>query len=177
MRRALLAGSVIVVFASMPRLAFGALEVALAVSPREGVVGEPMEVLVRTFAPVGGEGLELPTPSVPYPAPSGLWNVLYPVADYPFDVVAITADAVSVPVTLRRDETDATLWRGTFIPTAAGEWLVEVRNFPEGEPGAAARVMVGAAGAEFGIPIAAIVGLAVGLLSSVLVARFRTTRP
>ena len=144
--------------------ASAALGVVISVSPAEGVVGRPVDILVRTFVPIGEGEADLPPSTLAYPAASGLWNVLYPVADYPFDVVARAEDGLEVPITLVRDISDATLWRGTFTPTASGTWRISVRNFLEA-PGATAQlsVMTGEA-----VPIAAIVG-GVGLLAGVVV--------
>jgi hypothetical protein len=111
-----------------------ALEIAVTVSPRSASVGRPVEVLVRTFIPIGGEGIDLPPPSLSYPAASGLWNVLYPVADYPFDVVARPPTGDEIEVDLVRDTEDGSLWRGAFTPTAAGAWSIVVRNFPAYAP-------------------------------------------
>jgi hypothetical protein len=114
--------------------AVAAVEVAVSISPSEGIVGRPVEVLVQTFAPIGVDDVPLPVPSVRYPAASGLWNVLYPIADYPFDVVANSPSGASVQVTLTRDAVDASLWRGTFIPPSSGDWTIIMRNFPTLEP-------------------------------------------
>jgi len=144
-----------------------AVEVAVSVSPAEGVVGRPIEVLVRTFTPIAAGDVSIPAPSLSYPAPSGLWNVLYPIPDYPFDVVAQTNGA-SVAIALTRDPDDASLWRGTFTPTSAGEWRIVLRNFPTVEP---PRVQV--AGDE-ATPTALAVGvgaLLAGLIIGVLVGR------
>jgi hypothetical protein len=141
------------------------MEIAVSVSPAEGFVGRPVEVLIRTFVPFGQEAIDLPVPPVPYPAPSGFWNVLYPVADYPFDVVAEADDRTSVAVAVSRDQTDATLWRGTFTPRRAGTWTISVRNWSVGTPGASARLRVAPGEA---IPLVVLVGVA-GLLGGVLV--------
>lgn len=145
--------------------ALAALEVVVSVSPAEGIVGRPVEVLLRTFAPFGRDAIELPVPSMPVPAPSGLWNVLYPVADYPFDVVAEADDRTTVAIAVSRDPADATLWRGTFTPQTEGLWTISVRNFSGGTPGASARLRV-APGET--VPLAGVVGVA-GLLVGALV--------
>lgn len=119
-----------------------AMEVVISVSPTEATVGQPVDVLLRTFAPLRQGDLGLPVPSQSYPAPSGYWSVLYPFPDYPFDVSAVAEDGASLHIRLARDPVDATLWRGTFEPTEAGVWTVRVRNFPTGEPGATAQVRV-----------------------------------
>jgi hypothetical protein len=117
------------------QMVVAAMEVAVSVSPSEGIVGRPVEVLVRTFIPMGaGDDLQLPVPSLRYPAASGHWNVLYPIADYPFDVVANSPSGVRVQVALTRDPQDASLWRGSFIPSSSGEWTIVMRNFPTLEP-------------------------------------------
>jgi hypothetical protein len=119
-----------------------AMEVVVSLSPAQVTVGQPVEVLLRTFAPFAQGDLGLPMPSQSYPAPSGYWSVLYPFPDYPFDMVAQAEGGPSLNVQLTRDPADATLWRGTFEPTEAGVWTVRVRNFPTGEPGATAQVRV-----------------------------------
>lgn len=114
--------------------AVAAVEVAVSVSPSVGIVGRPVEVLVRTFVPIGAEAAHLPVPSVSYPAASGIWNVLYPIADYPFDVLVNSPVGASVQVALTRDSEDASLWRGSFVPTSDGDWTIILRNFPALEP-------------------------------------------
>jgi hypothetical protein len=119
-------------------------EVAMAVSPSEVVVGEPVEVLVRTFRVVDRSELSLPfeSPIAPYPVSSGVWDILYPWADYPFDVVAQQSGEADVAVKLARDPSDSTLWRGTITLPSAGTWTIWIRNFPGKEPGSTATVIV-----------------------------------
>ena len=118
-------------------------EVAAAVSPSEVRVLEPVEVLVRTFVPIQREDvLPGPSPRGPYPAPSGFWNLLYPWDDYPFDVVAQHEGDPDVPVSLARDPSDSTLWRGFVSLPKAGTWTIWVRNFPGKEAGSATTVTV-----------------------------------
>jgi hypothetical protein len=117
-------------------------QVVLAVSPADVQVGEPVEVLLRTFAPIGQAGLPLPTVRDPYPAPSGYWNVLMPWNDYPFDVVAQSQDHADIPVRLARDPSDSTLWRGTVLLPSAGTWTIWVRNYQNKEPGSTTTVSV-----------------------------------
>jgi hypothetical protein len=153
--------------------AVAAVDVAVAVSPSEGIVGRPVEVLLRTFTPIGVGNLSLPVPSVPYPAASGLWNVLYPIADYPFDVVANSPAGARVQIALARDSQDASLWRGSFVPSSNGEWTIVLRNFPTMEP---IRVRVVDDGS---FPPPAMVGVAAllaGLLIGVILGRV-TRRP
>jgi hypothetical protein len=153
--------------------AVAALDVAVSISPPEGIVGRPVEVLLRTFIPFRVGDLSLPVPSVPYPAASGLWNVLYPIADYPFDVVANSPTGANVQIALARDSQDASLWRGIFVPSSSGEWTIVLRNFPTMEP---IRVHVVGDGA---FPPPAMVGVAallVGLLIGVVLGRV-TRRP
>jgi len=143
---------------SSARPAAGALEVAVTVSPTETMPGRPVEVLLRTFAPFGRGSLHLPPPSLAYPAPSGMWNVLYPVADYPFDVVATAEGTTDVAVPLARDAADASLWRGSFTPPSAGRWTIRVRNFPAGSAGASATLTVsGGAASDEALPLVAVV--------------------
>jgi len=157
--------AVLALLALPVRPAIAALEIVVSVSPTEGVVGRPVEVLIRTFVPFGQEAIELPVPSVPYPAPSGFWNVLYPVADYPFDVVAVAEDGTTVAVFISRDPADATLWRGTFTPPKDGMWTINLRQFQAAGARASARLRVAPGDA---IPVAAFVGVA-ALLAGVLV--------
>ena len=119
-------------------------EVVLAVSPSEVVVGEPVEVLLRTFRVVDGSELSLPfeSPMAPYPVSSGVWDILYSWADYPFDVVAQHSGDPDVAVKLARDPSDSTLWRGTTSLPSAGTWTIWIRNFPGKEPGSTATVNV-----------------------------------
>ncbi len=145
-----------------------AVEVAVSVSPATGIVDRPVEVLVRTFIPIGRDGIDLPPPSLAYPAPSGLWNVLYPI-DYPFDVIAQSPTGEELKVELVRDATDASLWRGSFTPTIPGEWSIVLRNFPTQ---AATRIIVAAA-QESGTGIwgVAIAALLLGLVGGLLLGR------
>ncbi|MBF6605903.1 MAG: hypothetical protein IVW53_10020 [Chloroflexi bacterium] len=148
-----------------------AMDISVSVSPAEGVVGRPIEVLLRTFVPIRAGDITLPVLTLAYPAASGLWNVLYPFADYPFDVAAQAVDGTTVAVALTRDPNDATLWRGTFTPTKSGQWTIVVRNFPADQPGASARVSV-APGDP--VPTAALVGLAalsIGILFGLVLGR------
>ena len=156
--------------------AAAAMTVAVSVSPSEGVVGRPVEVLLRTFAPVGEGVAGLPVPTLPYPAASGLRNVLYPVADYPFDVVAQSEAGESLAVDLSRDRNDATLWRGTFTPNTSGDWTVAVRNFPSGEPGTEARVSVAPRQDASPIMIVAVLSLVTGVLVGLLLRRAMLVR-
>jgi hypothetical protein len=111
-----------------------ALEIAVTVSPREGVVGAPVEILVRTFTPFRAGALELPSPSAAYAAPSGLWNVLYPFPDYAFSATALAPTGKTLDINLVLDPTDASLWRGTFTPDTAGQWTIRLVNVPSFSP-------------------------------------------
>jgi hypothetical protein len=163
-----------------------ALDVALAVSPSTAHVGQPVEVLLRTFVPIAPElGFGLPSPDARYPVASGLWNVLYPVNDYPFDVAAEHDDGTVITVSLTRDPSDATLWRGFFVPSRAGTWNVRVRNFPAGSavgvmvsdgPAASAAPSAGANASGTSMTIgselaAGAVGLLLGFVGGFLIAR------
>ena len=119
-------------------------EVVVAVSPSEVEVGEPVEVLLRTFRIIDQSDLSLPfeSPIEPYPVASGAWNILYSWADYPFDVVAQHEGDTDVRVALTRDPSDSTLWRGTMSLPSAGTWTIWVRNFPDKEPGSTTTVTV-----------------------------------
>ena len=167
-------------------------DVVVSVSPSSVAVGKPVEVLVRTFRVVETIDLSLPfeAPVQPYPVPSGVWNVLYSWADYPFDVVAQHEDGSEVQLALKRDPTDSTLWRGVVSLPTPGTWTVWIRNFQHKEPGSTAVVTAVAgpaasAGATPGAttttsalgPVsAAIVAAILGLLSGLAIGRRRTGR-
>lgn len=162
---------VVLTASAFARPVSAALEVGVSVSPAEGVVGRPVEVLVRTFVPIGAEHLALPDPSIDYPVASGVWNVLYPIADYPFEVVAQHGDGTTLAIALSVDPADGSLWRGTFTPSRAGEWTVVVHNLAPGQPGAAVRMSVTAG--EL-VPAAVLAGggaLLVGMLLGVILGR------
>jgi hypothetical protein len=111
-----------------------AMEIAVTVSPREGVVGAPIEILVRTFTPFNAGALDLPSPSVTYAAPSGLWNVLYPFPDYAFSARAVAPTGKTLDIDLVLDGGDASLWRGDFTPDAPGQWTIRLPNSPSMPP-------------------------------------------
>lgn len=161
------AGLVLAVAASllMSGSASAALEITLSLSPREGIVGRPVEILVRTYVPIGAAGIGLSTPSLPYPAASGLWNVLYPIPDYPFDVTARSPAGEAIPVSLVRDPADASLWRGTLVPDTAGEWSVAVANFPTNAP---VRFFVRVGDVRPSLSLDGIVGLVAGLFAGLV---------
>lgn len=184
--RVLVSVGLLAVTLATASVARAAGEVVVAVSPSEVGVGEPVEVLLRTFVPIQREGVLPGTkPREPYPAPSGFWNLLYPWDDYPFDVVAQHDGDADVAVQLARDPSDSTLWRGSVSLPSAGTWTVWVRNFPGKEPGSTTTVTVrggsattaslpptatttGQASIEAGPAalIAAVVGLVVGALAA-----------
>lgn len=152
--------------------------IVIAISPASVAVGQPVEVLVRTFRVVERSGLSLPfeSPVAPNPLPSDVWNILYTWADYPFDVVAQHEDGTEVPLTLARDPTDATLWRGVVSLPKSGTWTIWVRNFQHKEPGSTAVVSVrhggppstGEAPAIEAGP-AAVIGVLLGLLGAAVI--------
>jgi hypothetical protein len=151
-------------------------DVVVSASPSEVVVGEPVEVLVRTFLVVEGSELSLPfeAPVEPYPVPSGVWNILYPWRDYPFDVVAQHEDETELRVPLARDPSDSTLWRGAISLPKAGAWTIWVRNFPGKAAGSTTLVTVGAPPAgSIGLGLAGLAGAVLGLIGGYAMARRR----
>src|SRR5919197_1369197 len=152
-----------------------AVEITVTISPSNPRVGTPTEVLLRTFTPVAESDLALPVPSISYAAPSGLWNVLYPVPDYPFDVEARSPDGELMKVPMAPDPSDASLYRGTFTPTMPGDWSIAISNFPTRGP---VRFAVGAADSQpvtGWIALALGEGLTVGFGSSLWLRRRRTS--
>jgi hypothetical protein len=171
-------------------------DVVVAASPAEVDLGQPVEVLVRTFQAVDRSDLALPfeAPIAPYPVPSDVWDLLYSWADYPFDVVAQQPGETDVPIALARDPSDSTLWRGTMSLPAAGTWTIWVRNFPGKGPGSTTTVTVrpGRPGSSTSpLPVtpptsrvasinagaAGFIGLAVGIVVGVAVALAWKRRP
>jgi len=128
--------------ATSPGRADAAMDVVVTVSPARVAMGDTVEVLLRTFVPIALDDLAMPTPSGPYPVPSGFWAVLYPFPDYPFRVIATAEDGSSTSVTMALDRTDVTLWRGSFTPCLPGAWTVTVANFSVDTPGATADLVV-----------------------------------
>jgi len=182
--RALLGAGLLAGSLAMAAEVSAAGEVVVAVSPSDVEVGEPVEVLLRTFWVVDRSDLSLPfeSPIEPYPVPSGVWNILYSWPDYPFDVVAQHEGDADVAVSLARDPSDSTIWRGSVSLPSPGTWTIWVRNFPGKEPGSTTTVTVrgesapsppsnattGQASIEAGPAtlIAAVVGLVVGVLGA-----------
>jgi hypothetical protein len=186
--RVLVSVGLLVVTLATATTARAAFEVVVSASPSEVRVGQPLEILVRTFVPIQREGtLAVPDPREPFPGSSGLWNVLYPMADdYPFDVVAQHEDETEVSVTLARDPSDSTLWRGVTSLPKAGTWTIWVRNSPNKAPGSTTVVKAEAGPPASNEPTAgstqttsgsidagpaALVGLLLGLLGGLVVAR------
>jgi hypothetical protein len=186
--RVLVSIGLLTVALSTAGVARAAGDVVVAVSPATTAVGQPVEVLVRTFRPVERSGLALPfeSPIQPYPVPSDVWNVLYPWPDYPFDVVAQHEDGTELQVTLARDPSDATVWRGSVIPPKVGSWTIWVRNFQHKELGSTAMVTALGGPLASGQPVsgstttvagsnepipAALIGAVLGLVGGFLIGR------
>ena len=186
--RTLVGVGLLAVTLAMASPAGAAGEVVVAVAPTSVVVGQPVEVLVRTFRVVGQGDLSLPfePPVQPYPVPSGAWNILYTWQDYPFDVVAQHEDGTEVRLTLARDPADATLWRGIVSLPKAGTWTIWVRNFPDKGPGSTAFVTVHGGPSASAEPIsdstisapaidvgpAIVIGTLLGLFGGLVIGRF-----
>src|SRR3989304_2693024 len=97
-RAALVAVGMLAGTLALAPVARAAFEVVVSASPADVLVGQPLEVIIRTFVPVQRDILDVADPREPYPGPSGLWNVLYPIEDYPFDVVAAPEEGSEGPV-------------------------------------------------------------------------------
>lgn len=157
--------------------------VVLSASPPDVRVGQPVEVLLRTFATMLPDDklVDLSTPIAPFPGHADLWNVLYPWKDYPFDVVAQHEDGTEIPVKVVRDPVDSTLWRASLTLPKAGLWTIWVRNFGQ-EPGVTTVVKAeppSPASIEPGPTalVGVVGGLLVGLLGGFLVGRRWGRRP
>jgi hypothetical protein len=157
--------------------------VVLSASPPDVRVGQPVEVLLRTFATMlpGDKLVDLSTPIAPFPGHADLWNVLYPWKDYPFDVVARHEDGTEIPVKVARDPVDSTLWRASLTLPKAGLWTIWVRNFGQ-EPGVTTVVKAEPPSPASIEPasaalVGAVVGVVVGLLGGLLVGRRWGRRP
>jgi hypothetical protein len=130
--------------AAAPAGVKGAMDVVVTLSPTQVTVGQPVEVLVRTFVPYGPDlGLDLPAPRTPFPAPSGYWSVLYAIpGDYSFKVEAREPGGQIASVVVTRDPTDASLYRGVARLPSAGRWRIQVLGYPRNAPGTWAEVDV-----------------------------------
>lgn len=139
---------------------------ALTVSPERPTVGEPAEVFIRTFGTYGPDAVGSIAHDGPIPAPSGLILVLWGV-EYPFRLVAIGPRGESVEVDVDRDEADASLFRGDVVFPTAGEWRLELPQFPgpEDAPGTRLAVNVADRGPPFGEVALFAAGAAVGALA------------
>lgn len=142
--RGLVSVGVLAVTLATARAVHAAGGIVVSVSPVSVAVSQPVEVLVRTFLVVQQSDLSLPfeAPLEPYPVPSGVWSILYSWSDYPFDVVAQHENGTEVSVTLTRDPSDSTLWRGVTSLPQAGTWTIWVRNYPNKGPGSTTAVKV-----------------------------------
>lgn len=108
--------------------ASAAMWVALNVSPERPTVGEPAEVLLRTFATFGSDDLGEIVNDGPIPAPSGFALVLWGV-DYPFELVAQGPSSENLTIEVHRDPADASLYRGEVAFPSPGEWRLRLPQF------------------------------------------------
>jgi hypothetical protein len=123
---------------ALPGRAVAAMVIVLTASPVSPTVGQPFEVLIRTFVPYGADvGIELPAARTPFPVASGYWTVLYafPGYDYPFKVEANGPRGETTPIVVSRDPQDASLYRGTATLMTPGRWRIQVRSYAAGTPG------------------------------------------
>jgi len=153
--------------------------VVLSASPQDVGVGQPVEVLLRTFSTLlpGDKLVDLSSPRAPFPGHADLWNVLYPWDDYPFDVVAQLEDGTEIPVKVIRDPGDSTLWRASLSLPKTGVWTIWVRNFDK-QPGTTTVVKAEPAASapseaapSPSVGPAVVLGVLAGLLGGLLVGR------
>jgi hypothetical protein len=153
--------------------------IVLSASPQDVRVGQPVEVLLRTFSTLlpGDKVVDLSSPRPPFPGHSDVWNVLYPWDDYPFDVVAQHEDGTEIPVKVVRDPVDSTLWRASLSLPKAGVWTIWVRNFDK-QPGVTTVVKAEPAASApseaaplLSVGPAAVFGVLAGLLGGLFVGR------
>lgn len=113
-----------------------AMWAVLTLSPERPAVGEPAEVLIRTFGTYGPAAVGSIEHDGPIPAPSDNVLVLWGV-DYPFQVLAVGAAGERIDIEVHRDPADASLYRGVVAFPSAGEWTLRLPQFsgPDDAPG------------------------------------------
>jgi hypothetical protein len=147
--------------------ASAAMWAVLTVSPERPTVGEPAEVLIRTFGTYGPDAIDAIAHDGPIPAPRDLVLVLWAV-EYPFQLVAIGPKGESVEVDVHRDEADASLYRGEVSFPTSGDWTLQLPQFPgpEDAPGIRLAVDVADRAPPFGAVAFLAIAAAIGALAS-----------
>lgn len=106
-----------------------AMWAVLTLSPERPTVGEPAEVLIRTFGTYGPAAVGSIEHDGPIPAPSDSVLVLWG-ADYPFQVLAVGAAGERIDIEVHRDPADASLYRGVVAFPSPGAWSLRLPQFP-----------------------------------------------
>ncbi len=119
----------------------------LTVSPERPTVGEPAEVLIRSFATFGSDAVGAFRHDGPIPAPSDTVLVLWG-ATYPYRLVAVGPAEARFDVAVRPDGQDASLNRGTVVFPTSGQWRLELPQFPAPATAPGVRLNVTVAEAE-----------------------------
>jgi hypothetical protein len=158
-----------------------AMWAVLTVSPERPTVGEPAEVLIRTFGTFGSDAVGSIAHDGSIPTPSDMVLVLWGV-DYPFEVIALGPGGESVDVEVHRDQADASLYRGEVAFPTSGEWNLQLPQFPgpDDAPGVRLAVIVADSPWRSGdvvmLAAAAVVGAVAGAASIVVTRRRATSR-
>jgi hypothetical protein len=99
--------------AAWARPADAAMEIRLAVSPNNPVVGVPVSILIRTYVPDLSQPDHLGPPVA--------------VPDYAFRVEAVAPSGSVFAIPFGHSE-DPYVWRGMLTFSETGDWIIWVRN-------------------------------------------------
>jgi hypothetical protein len=172
------AGSIL---ATVDRAA-AAMWAVLTVSPERPAVGEPAEVLIRTFGTYGPAAVGSLEHDGPIPAPSGSVLVLWG-AEYPFQVLAVGAAGERIDIEVHRDPADASLYRGVVAFPSPGDWTLRLPQFPGPDDAPGIRLAVTVAERapptgedRIGLVLAATLGVVAGAGAVVVMRRRASAR-
>ena len=159
-----------------------AMWAVLTLSPERPAVGEPAEVLIRTFGTYGPAAVGSIEHDGPIPAPSDSVLVLWGV-EYPFQVLAVGAAGERIDVEVHRDPADASLYRGVVAFPSPGEWTLRLPQYPGPDDAPGIRLAVTVADRapptgddRIGLALAATLGVVSGATAVVAMRRRTTAR-
>lgn len=157
-----------------------AMWAVLTLSPERPGVGEPAEVLIRTFGTYGPTAVGSIDHDGPIPAPSDSVLVLWG-TEYPFQLLAVGAAGERIDIEVHRDSADASLYRGVVAFPSPGEWTLRLPQFPGPDDAPGIRLAVTVADRApptgedgIGLALAAILGVVAGA-GAVMATRRRAT--